>query len=54
MISFNYYKDYGIEYCFGRATVHNFLGLTIKTFYGDCKADAVAKAEKFIDNLYNY
>ncbi len=41
-------------YCFGRATVHNFLGLTIKTFYGDCKADVVAKAEKFIDNLYNY
>jgi len=50
MISFKYYKNYGIEYCFGRATIQGFAGRPIKTFTGGC-IDAVKKAEKYIDSL---
>jgi len=50
MISFKYYKNYGIEYCFGSATVQGFMGRPIKTFKGGCMS-AVEKAEKYIDSL---
>lgn len=50
MISFKYYKNYGIEYCLGSATVQGFMGRPLKTFTSDC-IDAVKKAEKYIDNL---
>jgi len=50
MISFKYYKNYGIEYCFGSATVQGFMGRPLKTFTGGC-IKAVEKAEKYIDSL---
>jgi hypothetical protein len=50
MISFKYYKSYGIEYCLGKATVQGFMGRPLKTFTGGC-IKAVEKAEKYIDSL---
>ena len=51
MISFKYYKNYGIQYYLGSATVQGgFMGRPIKTFNGGC-IKAVEKAEKYIDSL---
>jgi len=53
MLSFKYYKSYGIEYSSmsGTATVQGFMGLPLKTFRG-VGVKGLKMAEKYIDALY--
>jgi len=49
MLTFTFYKKYGIEYGFGKAKVIGF-GRTIATFTGN-RYSAVNKAKSFIDAI---